>query len=89
MKADDLLIKYPLDAVTPVKFAELFGKSVNAVDIMVKRDKLPTIEYADPEKPNARQEKLVNIDAFNRGVREAFNNKPKEFRDAWLMWLGL
>ncbi|MDK1707042.1 Cox family DNA-binding protein [Serratia marcescens] len=89
MKAEDLLIKYPLDAVTPEKFAELLGKSKNAVEIMIKREKLPTVEYADPTKPNARQESLVNIDAFNDGVKKAFHNKPKEFRDAWLMWLGL
>ncbi|HCF8180170.1 TPA: hypothetical protein NIU80_004857 [Klebsiella variicola] len=89
MQADDLLIKYPLDAVTPEKFAELLGKSTNAVDIMIKRDKLPVIEISDPEKPNTRSEKLVSIEAFNKGVRLAFYNKPKEYRDAWLMWLGL
>ncbi|EIY5008365.1 MULTISPECIES: Cox family DNA-binding protein [Klebsiella] len=89
MQADDLLIKYPLDAVTPEKFAELLGKSTNAVDIMIKRDKLPVIEISDPEKPNTRSEKLVSIEAFNKGVRLAFYSKPKEYRDAWLMWLGL
>ncbi|HEO9045940.1 TPA: hypothetical protein QIF36_004146 [Enterobacter kobei] len=89
MKADELLIKYPLDAVTPEKFGELLGKSTNAIDIMIKRDKLPVVELCDPEKPGARAEKLVSIEAFNEGVRRAFYSKPKEHRDAWLMWLGL
>ncbi|MCV5631331.1 regulatory phage cox family protein, partial [Escherichia coli] len=26
---------------------------------------------------------------FNRGVREAFYNRPIEQRDAWLLWMGL
>jgi hypothetical protein len=43
MNLDDLLIKYPLEGVTPDKFAELLGKSKNAVDMMVKADKLPFI----------------------------------------------
>ena len=89
MNLDDLLIKYPLEGVTPDKFAEMLGKSKNAVDMMVKADKLPFIEFQDPEKPDARTEKLICIEEFNKGIRKAFSKKPKAQRDAWLMWLGL
>jgi hypothetical protein len=89
MNLDDLLIKYPLEGVTTEKFAELLGKSKNAIDMMVKADKLPFIEFQDPEKPDARTEKLICIEEFNKGIRKAFSRKPKAQRDAWLMWLGL
>lgn len=88
MNLDDLLIKYPLEGVTTEKFAELLGKSKNAVDMMVKAHKIPFIEIQDPEKPGARTEKLICIEEFNKGIRLAFS-KPKAQRDAWLMWLGL
>ncbi|EAA6773630.1 hypothetical protein EOG09_13600 [Salmonella enterica] len=89
MNLDDLLIKYPLEGVTTEKFAELLGKSKNAVDMMVKAHKIPFIEIQDPEKPGARTEKLICIEEFNKGIRLAFSKKPKAQRDAWLMWLGL
>lgn len=89
MNFDDLLIKYPVECVTPQKFAELMGKSKNAVDMMVRDDKVPFIEVQDPEKPGARTEKLICIEEFNKGVRKAFAQKPKAQREAWLMWLGL
>jgi hypothetical protein len=89
MNLDDLLIKYPLEGVTPEKFAELLGKSKNAIDMMVRDGKLPFIELRDPEKPGARAERLICIEEFNKGIRLAFAKKPKVQRDAWLMWIGL
>lgn len=90
MEANDYVIQYPLDAVHMVKFAELLGKPESAVTKMVKENKLPVIELRDPSKPNARAgEKWVFIPEFNRGVREAFYNRPVEQRDAWLLWMGL
>ncbi|KLP41762.1 Cox family DNA-binding protein [Enterobacter ludwigii] len=89
MNLDDLLIKYPLEGVTQDKFAELLGKSKNAVDMMTRDGKLPFIELSDPTKPGARAEKLICIEEFNKGIRLAYSKKPKAQRDAWLMWLGL
>lgn len=57
---------------------------------MIEKNKLPVIEFRDPAKPKARAgDKLVFIPEFNRGVREAFYNRPAEQRDAWLLWMGL
>ncbi|MCS2169072.1 regulatory phage cox family protein [Scandinavium sp. TWS1a] len=90
MEAKEYLIQYPLDAVHPDKFAELLGKPRTAVVEMLKANKLPIIELRDPAKPNARAgDKLVYVPEFNRGVREAYYNRPPEQRDAWLLWMGL
>jgi hypothetical protein len=90
MKAEDYAIRYPLDAVHVDKFAELLGKSQSAVTEMVRANKLPVIELRDPSKPHARAgDKWVFIPEFNRAVKEAFYNRPKEQRDAWLLWMGL
>ncbi|QHM72980.1 Cox family DNA-binding protein [Mixta intestinalis] len=90
MQANDYVIQYPLDAIHPDKFAELLGKPKTAVEAMLKANKLPVIELRDPTKPAARAgDKLVFIPEFNRGVREAFYNRPAEQRDAWLLWMGL
>mgnify|MGYP001625761990 CR=1 FL=1 len=79
MDANNYVVKYPIDAVHPDKFAELLGKPRTAVVEMIKANKL-----------NARAgDKLVFIPEFNRGVREAFYNRPIEQRDAWLLWMGL
>lgn len=88
LRVEDLLIKYPLDAVTPSKFGELLGKSTNAVDMMIKKDKCPWTEMQDPQKPESRAEKFVYIPAWNEGMRKAFFKKPPELRNAWLSWLG-
>ncbi len=57
---------------------------------MAKANKLPLIELRDPSKPAARAgDKWVFIPEFNRGVREAFYNRPVEQRDAWLLWMGV
>ncbi|EFB6249412.1 hypothetical protein FQF11_03165 [Escherichia coli] len=90
MEVNDYVIKYPLDAVHAEKFADLLGKPKTAVTEMIKTNKLPVIELRDPNKPKARAgEKWVFIPEFNRGVREAFYNRPIEQRDAWLLWMGL
>ena len=90
MEANDYVIQYPLDAVHPDKFAELLGKPRTAVVAMIEKNKLPVIEFRDPAKPKARAgDTLVLIPEFNRGVREAFYNRPAEQRDAWLLWMGL
>ncbi|EGN4344546.1 TPA: hypothetical protein NV631_001242 [Escherichia coli] len=90
MEANDYVIQYPLDAVHPDKFAELVGKPITAIEAMIKANKLPVIELRDPTKPNARAgDKLVYVPEFNRGVREAYYNRPVEQRDAWLLWMGL
>ncbi|EMK0255591.1 hypothetical protein V8I69_003890 [Salmonella enterica] len=83
------LIRFPIDAVTPAKFGELIGKSTNAVDMMIKQEKLPYIEVRDPAKPNARAEKLIYLPAYNEGLKEAYLNKPKSLTRAWLEWLGV
>ncbi|EAM8463358.1 hypothetical protein NX345_004616 [Salmonella enterica] len=85
---EDLLIKYPLDAVTPSKFAELVGKSTNAVEIMIGKNKCPWVEMRDPAKPKARAEKYIYIPDWNEGMRKAFLKRPPELRHAWLSWLG-
>ena len=90
MEANDYVIQYPLDAVHPDKFAELLGKPSTAIEAMIKANKLPVIELRDPTKPNARAgDRLVYVPEFNRGVREAYYNRPVEQRDAWLLWMGL
>ena len=81
---------HPLDAVTPEKFAALIGKTEKAIKVMIQENKLPVVTMQNPENPNPqRAQKLVYLPEFNRAMREAFNNRPKEQRDAWLLWLGL
>ncbi|EAA7439719.1 hypothetical protein JXH75_002595 [Salmonella enterica subsp. enterica serovar Oranienburg] len=89
LRLEDLLIKYPLDGVTPSKFGELLGKSTNAIEIMIRSDKCPWVEMRDPEKPRSRGEKYIYIPDWNEGMRKAFLKKPPELRHAWLSWLGL
>ncbi|EAM1956408.1 hypothetical protein B1Q90_22855 [Salmonella enterica subsp. enterica serovar Arechavaleta] len=90
MEANDYVIQYPLDAIHPDKFAELLGKPTTAIEAMIKARKLPVVEFSDPSKPNARVgDRLIFLPAFNAGVREAFNKRPPEQRDAWLLWMGL
>lgn len=82
-------VKYPVNAVPLAKFAELIGKTHDAVKQMAKHGKLPIIEFSDPSKKKTRAgEVWVNITAFNKGVDDAFSNRPIEQRDAWLLWLN-
>lgn len=85
-------VHYPLDAVPYQKFAELIGKSATAVRGMVDNDKLPLVVWQNPESPKdvkIRRENWVYLPEFNRAMRDAFMNRPKELRDAWLLWIGL
>lgn len=85
-------IYYPVDAVPYQKFADLIGKSQAAVKSMVDKDKLPLIVWQNPdneEGTKVRGENWVYIPEFNRAMRDAFLNRPKEQRDAWLLWVGL
>ncbi|EPQ8465175.1 Cox family DNA-binding protein [Escherichia coli] len=86
---EEHLVQYPVDGVTPAKFGELIGKSTNAVDLMIRNNKLPYVEMRDPEKPNSRSEKIVYIPAYNEGLKKAYYSKPKQLVNAWLEWLGL
>lgn len=91
MNQDALLVTglHPVHAVTMSQFAGLIGKPESAIQEMVKQHKLPVVELRDPKKPNSRAEKWVYLPEFNRAMHEAFQNRPKEQRDAWLLWLGL
>lgn len=89
LSLEELLVKYPVDDVTPAKFGELVGKSTNAIEMMIKNNKLPFVEMQDPGKPNSRAEKIIYIAAYNEGLKQAFLNRPKELREAWLSWLFL
>ncbi|HGN1800041.1 TPA: Cox family DNA-binding protein [Proteus mirabilis] len=85
-------VYYPVDAVPYQKFAELIGKTPTAVKNMVDNNKLPLIPWQNPDnKANAkiRGENWVYIPEFNRAMRDAFENRPRELRDAWLLWVGL
>lgn len=77
------------DAVTPEKFAMMIGKTEKAVVRMIQDNKLPFIEVTNPDNPAPkRSQKLVYVPEYNRAMREAFMNRPKEQRDAWLLWLN-
>lgn len=85
-------VYYPVDAVTYPKFAELIGKSPEAVKTMVQKGKLPVVPWNVPgarEGVKPKTESWVYIPEFNRAMRDAFMNRPKEQRDAWLLWIGL
>ncbi|WP_336844533.1 Cox family DNA-binding protein [Providencia rettgeri] len=87
-----LQVHYPVDAVPYKKFADLIGKSEAAVKNMVDRNKLPLIIWQNPDSEGdvkTRGENWVYIPEFNRAMRDAFLNRPKEQRDAWLLWVGL
>ncbi|MDC9603951.1 Cox family DNA-binding protein [Xenorhabdus stockiae] len=89
-------VYYPVDAVPYQKFADLIGKTHGAVKGMVDKGKLPTVFWQNPDvkeiggiPAKVRGENWVYIPEFNRGMRDAFLNRPKEQRDAWLLWVGL
>ncbi|EMH4534732.1 hypothetical protein V6N52_003453 [Morganella morganii] len=85
-------VYYPVDAVPYQKFADLIGKSPAAVKGMVDKNKLPVIQWTNPDSigdVKTRGETWVYIPEFNRAMRDAFQNRPKELRDAWLLWIGL
>jgi len=82
-------IKHPVDAVHYVKFAEMIGKPASAVKTMIDDNKLPIIPWRVPGGKSKKGENWVFLPEFNRAMRDAFDNRPKEQRDAWLLWLGL
>lgn len=71
------------------EFARVIGKSPEAVRGMIEKGKLPVVEMRNPENPTARSESWVYLPAWNAGMKQAFESRPKEIRDGWLMWLGL
>jgi DNA-directed RNA polymerase specialized sigma24 family protein len=84
-------VRHAVDAVPYPKFAEMIGKKADAVKSMIDAGKLPIIQWTNPETkgPNTRSENWVYIPEFNLAMRDAFYNRPKEQRDAWLLWIGL
>lgn len=78
-----------VDAVPYPKFAEFIGKKPATVKSMIEDGKLPIIPWKNPESLGARAENWVYIPEFNRAMRDAYYNRPKEQRDAWLLWIGL
>ncbi|MBK4727211.1 MULTISPECIES: Cox family DNA-binding protein [Erwiniaceae] len=83
-------VKSLIDAVTYQRFGEMIGKPTSAIKAMAENNKLPLIEWRNPENPTARAgEKMVYLPEFNRAMRDAYYSRPTEQRDAWLLWLGL
>ncbi|EAY4678860.1 hypothetical protein NF98_20480 [Salmonella enterica subsp. enterica serovar Rubislaw] len=81
---------YPIDAVPYPKFAEMIGRKEQAVRTMIDSQKLPVINWTKPGTPAQRaSDNWIYLPAFNLGMCKAFFEQPKEYRDAWLLWLGL
>ncbi|EJR2955629.1 regulatory phage cox family protein [Salmonella enterica] len=78
------------DALPYKEFARHIGKSPDAVRGMIEKNKLPIVEMTDPQSATGRVgEYWVYLPAWNDGLKKAFDSRPKEIRDGWLMWLGL
>ncbi|WP_233958084.1 regulatory phage cox family protein [Pectobacterium versatile] len=78
------------DAVPYQEFARLIGKSERAVKGMIEKGKLPVVEMTDPQSASDRVgEYWIYLPAWNNGMKLAYESRPKEIRDGWLMWLGL
>lgn len=77
------------DALPYQEFAKVIGKTPEAVKGMIDKGKLPTVEMRNPETPTARAEHWVYLPAWNAGMKLAYERRPKEIRDGWLLWLGL
>ncbi|EEW6430465.1 regulatory phage cox family protein [Escherichia coli] len=78
------------DAIPYQEFAKLIGKSTGAVRRMIDKGKLPVIDMTDPQSDSGRAgEYWVYLPAWNNGLKLAYESRPKEIRDGWLMWLGL
>lgn len=82
-------VRHAVDAVPYPKFAELIGKKPATVKSMIEDGKLPIIPWKNPESLGARAENWIYIPEFNRAMRYAYYNRPREQRDAWLLWIGL
>ncbi|HEB1039356.1 TPA: regulatory phage cox family protein [Escherichia coli] len=78
------------DAIPYQEFAKLIGKSTGAVRRMIDKGKLPVIDMTDPQSASGRADEYwVYLPAWNNGLKLAYESRPKEIRDGWLMWLGL
>lgn len=78
------------DAVPYQEFARIIGKSERAVKGMIEKGKLPLVEMTDPQSTSGRAgEYWIYLPAWNQGMKLAYESRPKEIRDGWLMWLGL
>ncbi len=78
------------DAIPYQEFAKLIGKSTGAVRRMIDKGKLPVIDMTDPQSASGRAcEYWVYLPAWNNGLKLAYESRPKEIRDGWLMWLDL
>lgn len=93
---------YPIDAVPYPMFAKMVGRKETAIKTMIEENKLPLVEFKKPGSAKgpirvnkagnpiiARADNWIYLPAFNAGMRKAFFKQPKEYRDAWLLWLGL
>lgn len=54
-------LRHPVDAVPTPKFAEMIGKSANAVGDMVRDGKLPVVQMKNPEALTGRSENWIYI----------------------------
>ncbi|MFS1582974.1 MAG: Cox family DNA-binding protein [Candidatus Arsenophonus phytopathogenicus] len=75
------------DGVTEAKFAEMIGKTKQAISDMRKNGKLPVIEMKNPNSSGG--EYYIYLPSWNLGLKLAYESLPKEIRDGWLIWLGL
>lgn len=71
------------------EFARVIGKTPEAVKGMIDKNKLAVVEMRTPGKPTAYAEYWVYLPAWNEGIKLAFESRPKEIRESWLLWLGL
>ena len=78
------------DAIPYQEFAKIIGKTPAAVRGMIEKGKLPVIEMTDPQSTSGRAgEYWVYLPAWKNGMKLAYESRPKEIREGWLMWLGL
>ncbi|MEN3260688.1 Cox family DNA-binding protein [Sodalis endosymbiont of Spalangia cameroni] len=82
--------------ITDRSRCEYAGKTPAAIRGMIAKGKLPVIEMIDPDTRACgaggkfgRAEYWVYLPAWNEGMKLAYESRPKEIRDAWLVWLGL
>ncbi|ENQ7814171.1 Cox family DNA-binding protein [Morganella morganii] len=73
--------------VTEAKFAEMIGKTTQAVSDMRKAGKLPYVEMKNPN--GSRGEYYICVSEWNEGMNLARTTLPEEMRNGWLVWLGL
>ncbi|MFO6484479.1 regulatory phage cox family protein [Escherichia coli] len=77
------------DAIPYQEFAKLIGESTGAVRRMMDKGKLPVIDMTNPQSASGRAGGSWVYLGMNNGLKLAYESRPKEIRDGWLMWLGL